>query len=164
MAGMEISALLGRMPSAVGYQPTLATEYRAARGRGSPLTKRGSITSFQAIYVPADDYTDPGVATTFGHFDAIVALDRSIAEQGFYPAVDILASTSRTLEPGIVGEEHYHVAQRAKEVLQRYRELQDTIAILGIEELGEEDRLTVGRARRIQRFLTPAYASLLRKY
>jgi F-type H+-transporting ATPase subunit beta len=153
LAGMEVSALLGRMPSAVGYQPTLATEVGELEERITS-TQKGSITSFQAIYVPADDYTDPGVATTFGHLDAIIALERSIAEQGLYPAVDPLASTSRILDPGVVGEEHYSVARGVQRVLQRYKDLQDIIAILGIEELSEEDKLTVARARRIQRFLS----------
>ena len=153
LAGMEVSALLGRMPSAVGYQPTLATEIVDLEERITS-TKQGSITSFQAIYVPADDYTDPGVATTFGHLDAVVALERSIAEQGLYPAVDPLASTSRILDPSIVGEEHYGVARGVQQVLQRYKDLQDIIAILGIEELSEEDKLTVARARKIQRFLS----------
>jgi F-type H+-transporting ATPase subunit beta len=153
LAGMEVSALLGRMPSAVGYQPTLATEVGELEERITS-TKRGSITSFQAIYVPADDYTDPGVATTFGHLDAVIALERSIAEQGLYPAVDPLASTSRILDPGVVGEEHYSVARGVQRVLQRYKDLQDIIAILGIEELSDEDKLTVARARRIQRFLS----------
>ena len=153
LAGMEVSALLGRMPSAVGYQPTLATEMGELQERITS-SKDGSITSFQAIYVPADDYTDPGIVTTFGHLDAVVALERSLAAQGLYPAVDPLASNSRILEPAIVGQEHYDVAQGVKQVLQRYTELQDIIAILGIEELSEEDRLTVARARKIQRFLT----------
>ena len=153
LAGMEVSALLGRMPSAVGYQPTLATEVGELEERITS-TKKGSITSFQAIYVPADDYTDPGVATTFGHLDAVIALERSIAEQGLYPAVDPLASTSRILDPDVVGEEHYSVARGVQRVLQRYKDLQDIIAILGIEELSEEDKLTVARARRIQRFLS----------
>ena len=153
LAGMEVSALLGRMPSAVGYQPTLATEIGELEERITSTTK-GSITSFQAIYVPADDYTDPGIVTTFGHLDAVIALERSIAEQGLYPAVDPLASTSRILDPNIVGEEHYGVARGVQRVLQRYKELQDIIAILGLEELSEEDRLTVARARRIQRFLS----------
>ena len=153
LAGMEVSALLGRMPSAVGYQPTLATEMGELQERITS-SKDGSITSFQAIYVPADDYTDPGIVTTFGHLDAVVALERSLAAQGLYPAVDPLASNSRILEPAIVGQEHYDVAQGVKQVLQRYTELQDIIAILGIEELSEEDRLTVVRARKIQRFLT----------
>jgi F-type H+-transporting ATPase subunit beta len=153
LAGMEVSALLGRMPSAVGYQPTLATEMGELQERIAS-TKKGSITSFQAIYVPADDYTDPGVVTTFGHLDAVVALERSIAEQGLYPAVDPLTSTSRILDPNIVGEEHYRVAREVQRVLQRYKDLQDIIAILGIEELSEEDKLAVARARRIQRFLS----------
>ena len=156
LAGMEVSALLGRMPSAVGYQPTLATEMGALQERITS-TKKGSITSFQAIYVPADDYTDPGIVTTFGHLDAVVALERSLASQGLYPAVDPLASFSRVLEPDIVGEEHYSIARRVIEVLQRYRDLQDIIAILGVEELSEEDKVTVGRARRIQRFLTQPF-------
>ena len=153
LAGMEVSALLGRMPSAVGYQPTLATEMGDLQERITS-SKDGSITSFQAIYVPADDYTDPGIVTTFGHLDAVVALERSLAAQGLYPAVDPLASNSRILEPAIVGQEHYDVALGVQQVLQRYTELQDIIAILGIEELSEEDRLTVTRARKIQRFLT----------
>jgi F-type H+/Na+-transporting ATPase subunit beta len=153
LAGMEVSALLGRMPSAVGYQPTLATEMGALQERITS-TKNGSITSFQAIYVPADDYTDPGVVTTFGHLDAVVALERSIAEQGLYPAVDPLVSTSRILDPNIVGQEHYRVAREVQRVLQRYKDLQDIIAILGIEELSDEDKMTVARARRIQRFLS----------
>jgi F-type H+/Na+-transporting ATPase subunit beta len=159
LAGMEVSALLGRMPSAVGYQPTLATEVGDLEERITS-TKNGSITSFQAVYVPADDYTDPGVATTFGHLDAVVALDRNIAAQGLYPAVDPLTSSSRILDPRVVGEEHYNVAIRVKQVLQRYKDLQDIISILGIEELGEEDKLIVGRARRIQRFLSqPMFVS-----
>jgi F-type H+-transporting ATPase subunit beta len=153
LAGMEVSALLGRMPSAVGYQPTLATEMGELEERIAS-TRKGSITSFQAIYVPADDYTDPGVVTTFGHLDAVVALERSIAEQGLYPAVDPLTSTSRILDPGVVGEEHYRVAREVQRVLQRYKDLQDIIAILGIEELSEEDKQSVARARRIQRFLS----------
>jgi F-type H+-transporting ATPase subunit beta len=153
LAGMEVSALLGRMPSAVGYQPTLATEVGELEERITS-TKKGSITSFQAIYVPADDYTDPGIVSTMGHLDAVIALERSIAEQGIYPAVDPLASTSRILDPQIVGEEHYGAARGIQRVLQRYKELQDIIAILGIEELSEEDKLTVTRARRIQRFLS----------
>ncbi len=159
MAGMEVSALLGRMPSAVGYQPTLATEMGALQERIASTT-RGSITSVQAVYVPADDYTDPAPATTFAHLDATVALDRAIVEQGLYPAVDPLASTSRILDPRVVGQEHYSVARGVQQVLQRYRELQDIIAILGIEELGEEDKRTVARARRIQRFLSqPMYVA-----
>jgi F-type H+-transporting ATPase subunit beta len=153
LAGMEVSALLGRMPSAVGYQPTLATEMGELQERIAS-TRKGSITSFQAIYVPADDYTDPGVVTTFGHLDAVVALERSIAEQGLYPAVDPLTSTSRILDPNVVGEEHYRVAREVQRVLQRYKDLQDIIAILGIEELSEDDKQAVNRARRIQRFLS----------
>ena len=153
LAGMEVSALLGRMPSAVGYQPTLGTEMGELEERIT-TTKKGSITSFQAIYVPADDYTDPGIVTTYGHLDAIVALERSIAAQGLYPAVDPLTSTSRILDPNIVGEEHYQVARGVQNVLQKYRDLQDIIAILGIEELSDEDKLTVARARKIQRFLS----------
>ena len=153
LAGMEVSALLGRMPSAVGYQPTLATEMGELQERITS-SKDGSITSFQAIYVPADDYTDPGIVTTFGHLDAVVALERSIAEQGLYPAVDPLTSSSRILEPSIVGQEHYDAARGVQQVLQRYRDLQDIIAILGIEELSDEDRLTVTRAQRIQKFLS----------
>ncbi len=157
LAGMEVSALLGRMPSAVGYQPTLATEMGELEERIT-TTQKGSITSFQAIYVPADDYTDPGIVTTYGHLDAIIALERSIAEQGLFPAVDPLTSTSRILSPQVVGEEHYAVARGVQKVLQRYKELQDIIAILGIEELSEEDKLTVARARRIQRFLSQPMA------
>jgi len=153
LAGMEVSAQLGRMPSAVGYQPTLATEMGDLEERITS-TKNGSITSFQAIYVPADDYTDPGVVTTFGHLDAVIALERAIMEQWLYPAVDPLTSTSRILDPRVVGEEHYAVARGVQRVLQRYKDLQDIIAILGIEELSEEDKLTVARARRIQRFLS----------
>jgi F-type H+-transporting ATPase subunit beta len=153
LAGMEVSALLGRLTSAVGYQPTLGTEMGELEERIT-TTKKGSITSFQAIYVPADDYTDPGIVTTYGHLDAIIALERSLVEQGLYPAVDPLASTSRILNPRVVGEEHYQVARGIQRVLQRYKELQDVIAILGIEELSEEDKLTVARARRIQRFLS----------
>jgi len=159
LAGMEVSALLGRMPSAVGYQPTLSTEVGELEERITS-TSKGSITSFQAIYVPADDYTDPGVATTFGHLDAVIALERSIAEQGLYPAVDPLTSTSRILSAEIVGKEHYEVARGVQEVLQRYKDLQDIIAILGIEELSEDDKQTVSRARRIQRFLSqPMFVS-----
>lgn len=159
LAGMEVSALLGRMPSAVGYQPTLATEVGELEERITS-TKRGSITSFQAVYVPADDYTDPGVSTTFGHLDAVVALDRAIADQGLYPAVDPLTSTSNILDPHIVGEEHHRVARGVQQILQRYKDLQDVIAILGIEELSDEDKLTVARARRIQRFLSqPMFVS-----
>ena len=154
LAGMEVSALLGRMPSAVGYQPTLATEMGALEERITSSASQGSITSFQAIYVPADDYTDPGIVTTFGHLDAVVSLERSIAEQGLYPAVDPLASSSRILEASIVGQEHYDAARGVQQTLQRYRDLQDIIAILGVEELSDEDRLTVARARKIQRFLS----------
>ena len=153
LAGMEVSALLGRMPSAVGYQPTLGTEMGDLEERITS-SKDGSITSFQAIYVPADDYTDPGIVTTFGHLDAVVALERSIADQGLYPAVDPLASISNILEPSVVGRDHYEVARGVQQVLQRYRDLQDIIAILGIEELSEEDRQTVSRARKIQRLLS----------
>ncbi|MBE3576604.1 MAG: F0F1 ATP synthase subunit beta [Limnochordales bacterium] len=152
-AGSEVSALLGRMPSAVGYQPTLATEMGELQER-IVTTKKGSITSIQAIYVPADDYTDPAPATTFTHLDATTNLERSIAERGIYPAVDPLASTSRILSPQIVGEEHYRVARGVQEVLQRYKELQDVIAILGMDELSDEDKLTVSRARKIERFLS----------
>ncbi len=153
LAGMEVSALLGRMPSAVGYQPTLATEMGALEERITS-TNKGSITSFQAIYVPADDYTDPGVATTFGHLDAVIALERSIAEQGLYPAVDPLTSNSRILDPQVVGQDHYEAARGVQQVLQRYKDLQDIIAILGFEELSDDDKLTVSRARKIQRFLS----------
>jgi F-type H+-transporting ATPase subunit beta len=152
-AGSEVSALLGRMPSAVGYQPTLATEMGQLQERITS-TKRGSITSLQAIYVPADDYTDPAPATTFAHLDSTIALERSIAEQGLYPAVDPLSSTSRMLDPRVVGEEHYNVAREVQRVLQRYKDLQDIIAILGVDELSEDDKLVVARARRIQRFLS----------
>ena len=156
LAGMEVSALLGRMPSAVGYQPTLSTEIGDLQERITS-TKDGSITSFQAVYVPADDYTDPGIVTTFGHLDANVSLDRALAAQFLFQAVDPLASNSRILEPAIVGEEHYAVAQSVRQVLQRYKDLQDVIAILGIEELSEEDQVTVGRALRIQRYLTQPF-------
>ena len=152
LAGMEVSALLGRMPSAVGYQPTLATEVGELEERIT-TTKKGSITSFQAIFVPADDYTDPGVATTFGHLDALITLERSLFEQGLFPAMDPLASVSRVLDPLVVGQEHYDVAREAQRILQRYKDLQDIIAILGIEELSDEDKLVVARARRLQRFL-----------
>ncbi|GAB3228387.1 F0F1 ATP synthase subunit beta [Hymenobacter seoulensis] len=155
-AGSEVSALLGRMPSAVGYQPTLATEMGAMQERITS-TKRGSITSVQAVYVPADDLTDPAPATTFAHLDATTVLSRKIAELGIYPAVDPLDSTSRILDPSIIGEEHYGTAQRVKEILQRYKELQDIIAILGMDELSEEDKLTVTRARRVQRFLSQPF-------
>ena len=156
LAGMEVSALLGRMPSAVGYQPTLASEMGELEERITS-TDKGSITSIQAIYVPADDYTDPGVSTTFAHLDATTELSRQIAELGIYPAVDPLASTSRIMDPRILGEEHYGVARRVKELLQRYKELQDIIAILGMDELSEEDRVTVARARRIQRFFSQPF-------
>jgi F-type H+/Na+-transporting ATPase subunit beta len=155
-AGSEVSALLGRIPSAVGYQPTLATEMGALQERITS-TLKGSITSVQAIYVPADDYTDPAPAATFAHLDSTIALERSLAEQGLYPAVDPLASTSRALDPLIVGEEHYKVAQEVQRVLQRYKDLQDIIAILGMEELSDEDKLTVARARKIQRALTQPF-------
>ncbi|MFL2763348.1 MAG: F0F1 ATP synthase subunit beta [Dehalococcoidia bacterium] len=156
LAGMEVSALLGRMPSAVGYQPTLSTEIGDLEERITS-TNDGSITSFQAVYVPADDYTDPGIVTTFGHLDANVALERSLAEQALFPAVDPLASNSRILEPAVVGEDHYRAAQGVKQILQRYKDLQDVIAILGIEELSEEDQVIVSRARKIQRFLTQPF-------
>ena len=155
-AGSEVSALLGRMPSAVGYQPNLATEMGDLQERITS-TKRGSITSVQAIYVPADDYTDPAPATAFAHLDATTNLSRSISERGIYPAVDPLASTSRILDPIILGDEHYEVAQRVKQTLQRYKDLQDIIAILGIDELSEEDRASVARARRIERFLSQPF-------
>jgi F-type H+-transporting ATPase subunit beta len=152
-AGSEVSALLGRMPSAVGYQPTLATEIGALQERITS-TKHGSITSVQAVYVPADDYTDPAPATTFAHLDATTALSRAIASQGIYPAVDPLESTSRILTPEIVGAEHYRVAREVQRILQKYKSLQDIIAIMGIDELSEEDRLTVSRARKIQNYLS----------
>lgn len=155
-AGSEVSALLGRMPSAVGYQPTLATEMGALQERITS-TKKGSITSMQAIYVPADDLTDPAVATTFAHLDSTTVLSRQIVELGIYPAVDPLESTSRILDPNVVGEEHYLVAREVQEVLQRYKDLKDIIAILGIEELNDEDRQTVHRARRIERFLSQPF-------
>ncbi len=155
-AGSEVSALLGRMPSAVGYQPTLLTEMGELQERITS-TRKGSITSVQAIYVPADDYTDPAPATTFAHLDATTNLSRQIAELGIYPAVDPLASSSRILDPRIIGEEHYDVARQVKQVLQRYKDLQDIIAILGIDELSEEDRLTVSRARKVQRFLSQPF-------
>ena len=155
-AGSEVSALLGRMPSAVGYQPTLATALGELQERIASTT-RGSITSVQAVYVPADDLTDPAPATTFSHLDATTVLSRKIVEQGIYPAVDPLESTSRILEPDVVGEEHYNVARRVQEVLQKYKELQDIIAILGMEELSEDDKLTVYRARKIQRFLSQPF-------
>ena len=155
-AGSEVSALLGRMPSAVGYQPTLATEMGIMQERITS-TKRGSITSVQAVYVPADDLTDPAPATTFAHLDATTVLSRKIASQGIYPAVDPLDSTSRILDPGIIGEEHYNTTEQVKNILQRYNELQDIIAILGMEELSEEDKLVVHRARRVQRFLSQPF-------
>ena len=155
-AGSEVSALLGRMPSAVGYQPTLATDLGELQERIASTTK-GSITSVQDVYVPADDLTDPAPATTFSHLDATTVLSRKIVEQGIYPAVDPLESTSRILEPDVVGEEHYNVARRVQEVLQKYKELQDIIAILGMEELSEDDKLTVYRARKIQRFLSQPF-------
>ena len=151
-AGSEVSTLLGRMPSAVGYQPTLAEEMGALQERIAS-TRSGSVTSVQAVYVPADDLTDPAPATTFSHLDATTVLNRKIAEQGIYPAVDPLASTSRILEPGVIGDEHYRIARKVQETLQKYSELQDIIAILGMDELSDEDQLIVGRARRIQRFL-----------
>jgi len=155
-AGSEVSALLGRMPSAVGYQPTLATEMGELQERITS-TKKGSITSVQAIYVPADDLTDPAPATTFAHLDATTVLAREIAALGIYPAVDPLDSTSRILDPRILGEEHYRVARGVQEILQRYKDLQDIIAILGMDELSEEDKLTVNRARKIQRFLSQPF-------
>jgi len=155
-AGSEVSALLGRMPSAVGYQPNLASEMGELQERITS-TKKGSITSIQAIYVPADDYTDPAPATAFAHLDATTNLERSIAEQGIYPAVDPLASTSRILDPRIIGEDHYTVAREVQRVLQRYRDLQDIIAILGIDELSEEDKTTVSRARKLERFLSQPF-------
>ena len=156
-AGSEVSALLGRMPSAVGYQPTLATEMGELQERIAS-TKNGSVTSVQAVYVPADDLTDPAPATTFAHLDATTVLSRKIVEQGIYPAVDPLDSTSRILEPDIVGEEHYEVARKVQEILQKYKELQDIIAILGMEELADEDKVTVFRARKIQKFLSQPFS------
>ena len=156
-AGSEVSALLGRMPSAVGYQPTLATEMGALQERITS-TKRGSITSVQAVYVPADDLTDPAPATTFAHLDATTVLSRGIASLGIYPAVDPLDSTSRILTPDVVGIEHYEVARDVQSILQRYKELQDIIAIMGMEELSEEDKLVVNRARKIQRFLSQPFS------
>ena len=156
-AGSEVSALLGRMPSAVGYQPTLATEMGALQERITS-TKNGSITSVQAVYVPADDYTDPAPATTFAHLDATTALDRGIASLGIYPAVDPLSSSSRILSPDVVGQEHYEVARAVQSILQRYKELQDIIAIMGMDELSEEDKLTVNRARKVQRFLSQPFS------
>ncbi len=155
-AGSEVSALLGRIPSAVGYQPTLASEMAALQERITS-TKKGSITSFQAVYVPADDYTDPAPVTTFAHLDSTITLERSLADQGLYPAVDPLTSSSKILTPDIVGQDHYQVARQVEEVLQRYKDLQDIIAILGIDELSDEDKLTVARARKIQRFLTQPF-------
>src|ERR687884_653118 len=155
-AGSEVSALLGRMPSAVGYQPTLLTEMGELQERITS-TKKGSITSVQAIYVPADDYTDPAPATTFAHLDATTNLSRAIVELGIYPAVDPLASTSRILDARIIGEDHYNVARAVKQVLQRYKDLQDIIAILGIDELSEDDKLTVSRARKVQKFLSQPF-------
>ena len=155
-AGSEVSALLGRMPSAVGYQPTLATEMGAMQERITS-TKSGSITSVQAVYVPADDLTDPAPATTFAHLDATTVLSRKLAALGIYPAVDPLDSTSRILAPEIIGDEHYNCAQRVKEILQRYKELQDIIAILGMDELSEEDKMVVARARKVQRFLSQPF-------
>ena len=156
-AGSEVSALLGRMPSAVGYQPTLATEMGALQERITS-TKKGSITSVQAVYVPADDLTDPAPATTFTHLDATTVLDRGIASMGIYPAVDPLDSTSRILAPDVVGQEHYETARSVQRILQRYKELQDIIAIMGMDELSEEDKLTVARARKIQRFLSQPFS------
>jgi ATP synthase F1 beta subunit len=155
-AGSEVSALLGRMPSAVGYQPTLLSEMGELQERITS-TRKGSITSVQAIYVPADDYTDPAPATTFAHLDATTNLSRQIAELGIYPAVDPLASSSRILDPRIIGNEHYEVARQVKQILQRYKDLQDIIAILGIDELSEEDKLAVSRARKIQKFLSQPF-------
>jgi F-type H+-transporting ATPase subunit beta len=155
-AGSEVSALLGRMPSAVGYQPTLGTEMGELQERITS-TKKGSITSVQAIYVPADDLTDPAPATTFSHLDATTVLSRQISELGIYPAVDPLDSTSRILEPGVVGEEHYYVAKRVKEILQTYKDLQDIINILGMDELSDDDKITVARARKIQKFLSQPF-------
>jgi F-type H+-transporting ATPase subunit beta len=152
-AGSEVSALLGRIPSAVGYQPTLASEMAALQERITS-TNKGSITSIQAVYIPADDYTDPAPVATFAHLDASLTLERSLAEQGLYPAIDPLTSNSRALDPSIVGEEHYQVARDVLKTLQRYKDLQDIIAILGMEELSDEDKLIVARARKIQRFLT----------
>ena len=155
-AGSEVSALLGRIPSAVGYQPTLATDVGALQERISS-TRNGSITSVQAVYVPADDYTDPAPATTFAHLDTIIALSRAISELGIYPAVDPLESSSRILEPGVVGKEHYETARKVQEILQKYKELQDIIAILGMDELSDEDRSLVYRARKIQKFLSQPF-------
>jgi F-type H+-transporting ATPase subunit beta len=156
MSGAEVSALLGRMPSAVGYQPTLGTEMGELQERITS-TRRGSITSMQAVYVPADDYTDPAPVTTFAHLDATISLDRAISELGIYPAVDPLASSSRALDPNVVGEEHYQIARDVQRVLQRYKDLQDIIAILGIDELSEDDKLAVARARKVQRFFSQPF-------
>ena len=155
-AGSEMSALLGRIPSAVGYQPTLATDMGAMQERITS-TNKGSITSVQAVYVPADDLTDPAPASTFAHLDATTVLDRAIAEKGIYPAVDPLDSTSRVLEPRVVGEEHYAIAREVQEILQKYKSLQDIIAILGMDELSEDDKLVVARARKIERFLSQPF-------
>ena len=155
-AGSEVSALLGRMPSAVGYQPTLGTEMGELQERITS-TRQGAVTSVQAVYVPADDLTDPAPATTFTHLDAFIVLERSISEKGIYPAIDPLASSSRILDPAVVGEEHYAIARRVQEILQRYKSLQDIIAILGVEELSEEDKLVVARARKIERFLSQPF-------
>jgi F-type H+/Na+-transporting ATPase subunit beta len=155
-AGSEVSALLGRMPSAVGYQPTLGTEMGELQERITS-TRKGAVTSVQAIYVPADDLTDPAPATTFTHLDAFIVLERSITEKGIYPAIDPLASSSRALDPGVVGQEHYDIARRVQETLQRYRTLQDIIAILGVEELSEEDKQIVSRARKIERFFSQPF-------
>jgi len=156
MSGSEVSALLGRMPSAVGYQPTLATEMGELQERITS-TRTGSITSMQAVYVPADDYSDPAPVATFTHLDATIALERSIVEKGIYPAVDPLGSTSRILDPNIVGEEHYRTAREVQRILQRYKDLQDIIAILGIDELSEDDKLIVARARKIERFFSQPF-------
>jgi F-type H+-transporting ATPase subunit beta len=156
MSGSEVSALLGRMPSAVGYQPTLATEMGELQERITS-TRTGSITSMQAVYVPADDYSDPAPVATFTHLDATIALERSIVEKGIYPAVDPLASTSRILDPNIVGEDHYKTAREVQRILQRYKDLQDIIAILGIDELSEDDKLIVSRARKIERFFSQPF-------
>jgi F-type H+-transporting ATPase subunit beta len=156
MSGSEVSALLGRMPSAVGYQPTLSTEMGELQERITS-TRTGSITSMQAIYVPADDYSDPAPVATFTHLDATIALERAIVEKGIYPAVDPLGSTSRILDPNVVGEEHYRTAREVQRILQRYKDLQDIIAILGIDELSEDDKLLVGRARKIERFFSQPF-------
>ena len=158
MSGSEVSALLGRMPSAVGYQPTLATEMGELQERITS-TRTGSITSMQAVYVPADDYSDPAPVATFTHLDATIALERSIAEKGIYPAVDPLTSTSRILDPNIVGEDHYNTAREVQQVLQRYKDLQDIIAILGVDELSEDDKLLVSRARKIERFFSQPFVT-----